>query len=126
MDSCARNPFRPKKEQVPDRGRRARRQWDQSANPLIVHSHIQHLLSRKNVLALPSSPPVGAPGYSEYRAGSHILALYPGTTCFYKAIVVEPPSRCRGLFPCSTYIVMFEDDGGREVGIEARLVVQRR
>jgi hypothetical protein len=29
----------------------------------------------------------------EYPTGRHVLALYPGTTCFYKAIVVVPPSK---------------------------------
>jgi hypothetical protein len=29
----------------------------------------------------------------EFPAGHTVLALYPSTTCFYKAIVVRPPSK---------------------------------
>lgn len=27
-----------------------------------------------------------------------VLALYPGTTCFYKAIVIAPPSKVSDLY----------------------------
>jgi hypothetical protein len=30
---------------------------------------------------------------SEIPAQQDVLALYPGTTCFYKAIVIAPPSK---------------------------------
>lgn len=29
----------------------------------------------------------------EFPAGHTVLALYPSTTCFYKAVVVQPPSK---------------------------------
>ncbi|SAL98106.1 hypothetical protein [Absidia glauca] len=44
----------------------------------------------------------------EYPTGRHVLALYPGTTCFYKAIVVVPPSKNKDVV--GTYKVQFEDD----------------
>jgi hypothetical protein len=31
----------------------------------------------------------------EFPAGHTVLALYPSTTCFYKAIVVQPPSKVK-------------------------------
>lgn len=31
----------------------------------------------------------------ELKAGQDVLALYPGTTCFYKATVILPPKQVR-------------------------------
>ncbi|KAI7895707.1 SGF29 tudor-like domain-containing protein [Mucor mucedo] len=36
-----------------------------------------------------------------------VLALYPGTTCFYKATVIAPPSKSKEI---KNYRVQFEDD----------------
>lgn len=36
-----------------------------------------------------------------------VLALYPGTTCFYKATVIAPPSKTKEI---RNYRVLFEDD----------------
>ena len=38
-----------------------------------------------------------------------MLALYPDTTCFYKALVHTPPSQMAGAAP-KDYLVEFEDD----------------
>ncbi|ORX55642.1 hypothetical protein DM01DRAFT_1373383 [Hesseltinella vesiculosa] len=46
----------------------------------------------------------------EISAGRHVLALYPGTTCFYKAIVVSPPSKNKEINEIGVYKVQFEDD----------------
>ena len=43
----------------------------------------------------------------EFAVGDKVLALYPGTTCFYEAAVIEPPSKRKKDFD---YIVKFEDD----------------
>ncbi len=36
-----------------------------------------------------------------------MLALYPGTTCFYEAEVIQPPSRRKKE---TDYLLMFDDD----------------
>lgn len=36
----------------------------------------------------------------EFPAGHTVLALYPSTTCFYKAVVVQPPSKVNPLLLC--------------------------
>ncbi|KAI8341290.1 SGF29 tudor-like domain-containing protein [Chlamydoabsidia padenii] len=46
----------------------------------------------------------------EYPSGHHVLALYPGTTCFYKATVMVPPSKNKDMNAIGTYKVQFEDD----------------
>ena len=33
----------------------------------------------------------------EFPTGHTVLALYPSTTCFYKAIVVRPPSKVQNV-----------------------------
>lgn len=33
----------------------------------------------------------------EFPTGHTVLALYPSTTCFYKAIVVRPPSKVQSI-----------------------------
>ncbi|OBZ86499.1 SAGA-associated factor 29 [Choanephora cucurbitarum] len=43
----------------------------------------------------------------EIPAQQDVLALYPGTTCFYKATVVAPPSKSKEI---KNYRVRFEDD----------------
>ncbi|KAI9365855.1 SGF29 tudor-like domain-containing protein [Pilaira anomala] len=43
----------------------------------------------------------------EIPAYQDVLALYPGTTCFYKATVIAPPSKSKEI---KNYRVQFEDD----------------
>ena len=43
----------------------------------------------------------------EFGAGRKVLALYPGTTCFYEAEVVQPPSKRRKE---NDYLLQFVDD----------------
>lgn len=40
----------------------------------------------------------------EFPTGHTVLALYPSTTCFYKAIVVRPPSKVQNI-PLVSYII---------------------
>ncbi|KAG0313762.1 SAGA HAT/Core module component [Linnemannia gamsii] len=49
----------------------------------------------------------------EFPAGHTVLALYPSTTCFYKAIVVRPPSKDTG-HSTPLYTIKFDDDEGNE------------
>ena len=63
------------------------------------------------MVALPTSEPSTYSHYNEFKAGSTVLALYPDTTCFYKAYVDTPPS---GLAPNHLgrrdYMIEFEDE----------------
>ena len=62
------------------------------------------------VIPLPLSEPSHYTPYNEFARGVWILALYPDTTCFYKALVHTPPSQMGGE-PPRDYLVEFEDEG---------------
>ncbi|KAJ3343287.1 hypothetical protein HDU83_005722 [Entophlyctis luteolus] len=47
----------------------------------------------------------------EYPENHTVLALYPNTTCFYKAFVVVPPSKNTSGPTAGHYLVRFDDDG---------------
>lgn len=51
------------------------------------------MLQPRNVIPIPNVNEVMA--LAELGTGEDVLALYPGTTCFYKAKVVAPPSKVR-------------------------------
>ena len=51
-----------------------------------------HVVPAKSVVALPTSVPEPSKGI-EFPVGHGVLALFPGTTCFYGATVVAPPSK---------------------------------
>ena len=55
--------------------------------------------------------------FPHFAAHHTVLALYPLTTCFYKAEVVSPPSKTGP--QKSQYIVAFEDDDGMRRAVEA-------
>lgn len=65
----------------------------------------RHHLSRRRVIPLPKmkANPVTHP-QALFQADQIVMALYPQTTCFYKAVIHEPPSR-----PQDDYSVSFED-----------------
>ncbi|ORX92261.1 hypothetical protein K493DRAFT_226154, partial [Basidiobolus meristosporus CBS 931.73] len=48
-------------------------------------------LPPRNIIPLPEEVVLGE--YPEFEVDHVVLALYPNTTCFYKAIVVLPPSK---------------------------------
>ncbi|XP_053213166.1 SAGA-associated factor 29-like [Panonychus citri] len=65
----------------------------------------RHTLSRRRVIPLPlmrANPETDQEALFE--KGTLILALYPQTTCFYRAIVQEPPKTAQ-----EEYQVLFED-----------------
>uniref|UniRef100_A0A7S4BC18 SGF29 C-terminal domain-containing protein n=1 Tax=Chrysotila carterae TaxID=13221 RepID=A0A7S4BC18_CHRCT len=71
----------------------------------------QHTLSSKLVHPLPLTEPSVYTSYNEYQQGQLVLALYPDTTCFYRAYVNTPPSQC----PLNSqqrrdYLIEFEDE----------------
>lgn len=49
------------------------------------------MLQPRNVIPIPNVDE--AKGLSEINMGQDVLALYPGTTCFYRAKVAAPPSK---------------------------------
>ncbi|KAG0054333.1 hypothetical protein BGZ83_011439 [Gryganskiella cystojenkinii] len=58
----------------------------------------------------------------EFSAGHTVLALYPSTTCFYKAIVVQPPSKNKD-YASPLYRIKFDDDEGNERTAPPRMVL---
>ena len=69
-----------------------------------------HNVPGRMVIPLPLSEPSHYTPYNEFARGVWILALYPDTTCFYKALVHTPPSQMGGE-PPRDYLVEFEDEG---------------
>jgi hypothetical protein len=49
------------------------------------------MLQTKNIIPIPDV--TEAKGFLEMMTGQPVLALYPGTTCFYRAKVVSQPSK---------------------------------
>ena len=45
--------------------------------------------------------------HKEFPASANVIALYPGSTCFYNAKIVLPPSKRKKI---NEYLVEFEDD----------------
>lgn len=81
----------------------------------------------------PSAPPNSAShpnAYQEFPAGSTVMALYPDTSCFYRAEVVaapsdlHPPSRGVSSKHISMYKLKFEDDDDQVHGVLAQFVVE--
>lgn len=59
-----------------------------------------------NVIPLPESDE-SALESPEFRLRQNVLALFPGTTCFYSAVVMSQPSRRR---KTRDYLLKFADD----------------
>ncbi|KAF8630883.1 hypothetical protein AX17_005241 [Amanita inopinata Kibby_2008] len=79
--------------------------------------------------------PVGSPAhvgsYQDFPAGSTVMALYPDTSCFYRAEVIATPRDLQlpGRAPPSskqmpTYKLKFEDDDNQEHSVAAQWVVE--
>lgn len=79
----------------------------------------------------PNAPPESAThlnAYPEFLAGSTVMALYPDTSCFYRAEVIASPSDMQPAGrtgPSSrTYKLKFEDDDDQEHIVSAQWVVE--
>ncbi|KAJ3191488.1 hypothetical protein HK101_007670 [Irineochytrium annulatum] len=60
----------------------------------------------------------------EYPANHIVLALYPNSSCFYKAVVAKPPSKnMDSEGGPGFYVVRFDDDNGFEREIDPRNVL---
>ncbi|CAG8693669.1 10530_t:CDS:2, partial [Acaulospora morrowiae] len=72
----------------------------------------------KNVIEIPNQGEMRIP---EFPQSHTVIALYPSTTCFYKAVVVTPPSKST---PRNHYLLAFEDDEGVHRHVEAHHVLE--
>ncbi|EPT05212.1 hypothetical protein FOMPIDRAFT_1112120 [Fomitopsis schrenkii] len=80
----------------------------------------------------PSAPPDSAAhlnAYPAFSAGSTVMALYPDTSCFYRAEVVASPRDMQpaprgGTSATPTYKLKFEDDDDQEHLVSAQWVVE--
>ncbi|VDB91887.1 unnamed protein product [Peniophora sp. CBMAI 1063] len=70
-------------------------------------------------LEAPNNSPSHISAYPEHPAGSIVLALYPDTSCFYRAQVVQGLRESQG----RTYQVKFEDDDDQQHTVSAQFVV---
>ncbi|KAI0233728.1 hypothetical protein L0F63_002043, partial [Massospora cicadina] len=82
----------------------------------------KYILSAKYVIKLPEEQDLSYE--NEFPPGHEVLALYPNTTCFYKATVITPPSKNRGRgLHAYDYMVHFDDDDNAERFIQRHNVV---
>ncbi|KAF9242607.1 SGF29 tudor-like domain-containing protein [Melanogaster broomeanus] len=81
----------------------------------------------------PHAPPNSAShpnAYQEFPAGSTVMALYPDTSCFYRAEVIaspkdlQPPGRGVSSKHILMYKLKFEDDDDQEHSVLAQWVVE--
>lgn len=66
----------------------------------------RHVLAKVSVVPLPTmrANPETDPE-ALFQKGTLVLALYPQTTCFYRAVVQTPP-----VTPADPYLLLFEDN----------------
>ncbi|KAF8158284.1 SGF29 tudor-like domain-containing protein [Crassisporium funariophilum] len=92
----------------------------------------KYIANLKAILPLPD--PEASPGspthlscYPEFPVGSTVMALYPDTSCFYRAVVIATPAGDRAS-PSSKYTpvykVKFEDDEDMQHPVSAFWVVE--
>ncbi|KJE89440.1 hypothetical protein CAOG_00906 [Capsaspora owczarzaki ATCC 30864] len=68
-------------------------------------SQTRHWLPAKCIVALPTWQPEPHRHEAFISKGTHVMALYPQTTCFYPAVVFSPPTETR-----RDYLLNFSDD----------------
>ncbi|KAK9727791.1 hypothetical protein K7432_001567 [Basidiobolus ranarum] len=83
---------------------------------------MRYNLPPRNIIPLPEEAVLEE--YPEFDINHVVLALYPNTTCFYKAIVVLPPSKVKDKEYPGSYRVSFEDDDDVDRFIPAIYVVE--
>ncbi|CAG8435762.1 6220_t:CDS:2 [Diversispora eburnea] len=77
----------------------------------------QFMVSMKNVIELP-----GPGGYLQEFPRSHrVIALYPNTTCFYKASIIIPPSKQN--IRTQYYLISFDNDNDAVRHVDAQYVL---
>jgi hypothetical protein len=63
-------------------------------------------LPRRAIVPLPKMIPKEWNAQTEFSKGDNVMALFPGTTSFYEAVVIEGPSGTED----HSYLLQFEDD----------------
>ncbi|RUS24392.1 SGF29 tudor-like domain-containing protein [Jimgerdemannia flammicorona] len=76
----------------------------------------------KSVIPIPNESEVRL--LPEIPPNQDVLALYPGTTCFYKATVVVSPSKNKDPEYLGFYKVRFEDDNNETQFVSPRDVLR--
>lgn len=99
------------------------------------------MLQPRNIIPIPDADE--AKGHTELNPGQDVLALYPGTTCFYRAKIVSAPSKVKLNITCvcmyssfslffqnkdpifiGNYKVQFEDDNNEVKYVMPRHVLE--
>lgn len=79
-----------------------------------------HSVTAKQMVPLPTTLP-DVKFKAEFAERAAVLALYPQTTCFYRATVVEAPSKNK----TGDYLVLFEEEEEQE-GVVPHIAVNPR
>ncbi|CAG8595645.1 7417_t:CDS:2 [Diversispora eburnea] len=74
----------------------------------------------KNVIEIPNPGEMQLP---EFPTSHLVFALFPSTTCFYRAFVVTPPSKLTPKSKSPRYKLTFEDDGNAERLVDSQYVL---
>ncbi|KAI9307270.1 SGF29 tudor-like domain-containing protein, partial [Cunninghamella echinulata] len=80
----------------------------------------KYTLQPRNVIPIPTA---GDPDFlPEIHVGQDVLALYPGTTCFYRATVAQTPNK--DMNQPKSYKVKFEDDNNEIKTVMQEYILQ--
>lgn len=83
----------------------------------------KYILSARYVLQLPKDKNLSYD--NELSIGQEVLALYPNTSCFYKAVVLSPPSKNKiRLHHAQDYAVHFDDDDEDRRYVSRQMVIE--
>ncbi|GAA5804263.1 hypothetical protein HPULCUR_009750 [Helicostylum pulchrum] len=82
----------------------------------------RYMLQPRNVIRIPDADE--AKSHAELNPGQDILALYPGTTCFYRAKIVSTPTKNKDPTFIGNYKVQFEDDNNEVKYVMPRHVLE--
>ncbi|KAG6852788.1 hypothetical protein C0991_009125 [Blastosporella zonata] len=106
----------------------------QDAEPQEDGTGVLYNTTLRAIIPLPdpnASPgsPAHISSYQTFSAGATVMALYPDTSCFYRAEVIAAPKEMhpKGALPSKympTYKLKFEDDDNQEHTVAAQWVVE--
>ncbi|KIY69128.1 hypothetical protein CYLTODRAFT_421056 [Cylindrobasidium torrendii FP15055 ss-10] len=94
---------------------------EESPTPAEYITTLKSMIPLPDPAAFPGSPS-SLDAYPQHREGATVLALYPDTSCFYRAKVLAGPTHNDGHFV--TYTLIFEDDGAQQQVCPAHFVVE--
>ncbi|CAO3638216.1 unnamed protein product [Cunninghamella blakesleeana] len=80
----------------------------------------KYTLQPRNVIPIPTTSDLEY--LPEINVGEDVLALYPGTTCFYSATIVQTPSKEAN--QPKSYKIKFEDDNNEIKSVKQEYVLQ--